>query len=190
MSLITTSIKPLHSQHPDCQKGIGMVEVLIALVLITSTLLGATAMQLTSMQTNRGAYYRTQASILAYDIADRIRFNADYALAAESNYAIDTASAAGYSVSTCITDTTGCSAQQLRDRDVLEWSENFYDVTGIGQDGGAYQPVLPNGLGTVSVSGATFSVQVSWNELEWTAGANGERSDSTRNFTLDFTLAD
>ena len=166
-----------------------MLEVLIAIVLLTSTLLGATALQLTGLQTNRSAYYRSQASQLAYDYADRIRVNASYALNNGANYAINTASIAIPSATSCSTNSSGCSEANLRAHDIREWSENFIDVTGIGDDGGSYQALLPGGVGEVTVSGATFTVTVSWDEVDWNVTSSDNKASRTKQFTLDFTLA-
>lgn len=183
-------IQHLHKiQRLNRQRGVGMLEVLIALVLLTSTLLGATALQLTGLQTNRSAYYRTQASILAYDIADRIRINASYALADESNYTFSTASSAVSSSPNCITNTSGCSQAGLRAQDVREWSEHFFDVTGIDNDGSAYKPVLPNGVGQVLADGSTYNVIIQWDELDWNVGGSTDKADTTKTFSLEFTLA-
>ena len=165
-----------------------MLEVLIALVLITTTLLGATALQLTGLQTNRGGYYRSQASVLAYDIADRIRINSSYALTNASSYQFDTSSLSVPSATSCITGATGCSAADLRARDIREWAEHFVDISGIGSDGGNYKATLPAGSGSVTASGATYSVQVNWNEIDWNL-TSGKKAERTKQFTLDFTLA-
>ena len=170
------------------QRGVSMLEVLIALVLLTTTLLGATALQITGLQTNRSGYYRTQASILAYDIADRIRVNASYALSDSSNYQFDTSSDAVPSSTSCITSSSGCSAANLRAQDLREWSENFQDISGIGHDGSNYKAVLPAGVGVITTSGATFSVAISWDEIDWNVGVSN-KANTTKQFTLDFTLA-
>ncbi len=174
-----------HQQH-----GFSMLEVLISLVLLASVLLGATALQLTSLQNNRGAYYRTQASNLAWDIADRIRVNGDFALLSGAQYSVNTASLATPASPACITTTAGCSGGNLAAQDIREWAENFVDITNIGNDGSDYRAVLTGGVGTVTTSGATFSVQVSWTELDWNIGADSNKADTTKNFTLDFTLSE
>tara|TARA_R110002167_G_scaffold17777_18_gene67596 strand:+ start:1385 stop:1954 length:570 start_codon:yes stop_codon:yes gene_type:complete len=171
------------------QQGVSMIEVLIALVLLVTALLGATALQITGLQTNRSAYYRTQASLLAYDIADRIRLNATYASGDNDRYSFNTASAATPTTTSCGSSASGCSTQNLRDLDIREWSENFYDVTGIGQDNSAYKAVLPNGSGRVTASGASFSVDVSWQELDWNITAGAKKADTSKTFTLDFTTS-
>ncbi len=169
------------------QQGVSMIEVMIALVLLVTTLLGATALQITGLQTNRSAYYRTQASLVSYDIADRIRLNASYASGDNDRYSFNTASSILPSATSCASSASGCSKQQLRDLDIREWSENFYDVTGIGHDQSAYKPLLPGGTGKITASGANFSVEVSWQELDWNIGGGANKADTTKTFTLDFT---
>ena len=171
------------------QRGVSMLEVLIAMVLLITALIGATALQITGLQTNRSAYYRSQASVIAYDIADRIRINASYALGDNDRYTLDTSSAALPSISTCASSTNGCSEATIRDLDLLEWSEHFIDVNGIGHDGSDYQPILPAGVGNISVSGASISVLISWQELDWNVGGGGNKADATKQLSLDFNLS-
>ncbi len=63
------------------ERGFSLIEVLVALVVLSVGLLGLAALQSTAAQFNTGAYTRTQATILAYDMADRIRANRAAALA-------------------------------------------------------------------------------------------------------------
>jgi type IV pilus assembly protein PilV len=55
--------------------GFTLVEVLIALVVLSIGLLGIAALYLETLRANRTALYRTQAVTLAADLADRIRAN-------------------------------------------------------------------------------------------------------------------
>jgi type IV pilus assembly protein PilV len=63
--------------------GFSLIEVLVALVVLSVGLLGLAALQSTAAQFNAGAYTRSQATILAYDMADRVRANRAAALAGE-----------------------------------------------------------------------------------------------------------
>ncbi len=49
--------------------------------MLSIGLLGIAALQMTSLRTNQGAHVRSQASVLAYDITDRMRANRDAAVA-------------------------------------------------------------------------------------------------------------
>ncbi len=58
------------------QTGFSLLEVLIAIVITSIGLLGLAGMQATGLRNNHSAYHRSQATVLAYDIADRMRSNA------------------------------------------------------------------------------------------------------------------
>ena len=55
--------------------GFTLLEVLIALVVLSIGLLGLAALQSTGLRSTHGANLVSQSSILAYDMADRIRAN-------------------------------------------------------------------------------------------------------------------
>ena len=57
------------------EMGVGLVEVLVALLILSTALLALVSMQTRSLQFNHGAYMRSQANIFAYDIMERIRIN-------------------------------------------------------------------------------------------------------------------
>ena len=57
------------------QRGFSLVEVLVALIVLSVGLLGIAAMYVETLRANRDALVRTQAIALASDLADRIRSN-------------------------------------------------------------------------------------------------------------------
>ena len=65
---------------PTDQRGTTLIEVLIALIVLSIGLLGLALLQVTSVQSNHSAYYRSQATVLAHDLADRMRANRTAAL--------------------------------------------------------------------------------------------------------------
>lgn len=69
----------LRSALPRC-RGLTLVEILVALLVLSIGLLGFAALQTTSLRFNTSAYYRTQATSLAYDLSDRMRANRQAAL--------------------------------------------------------------------------------------------------------------
>ncbi|MFZ3283436.1 type IV pilus modification protein PilV [Pseudomonas sp.] len=66
------------SQHT--QQGMTLIEVLVALLILTVGLLGAAAVQLNALKYTDSSRMTSQASFIAYDMMDRIRANsgADY----------------------------------------------------------------------------------------------------------------
>lgn len=65
------------SQRPQARsaRGFTLVEVLVALLVLSIGMLGIAALYLDSLRASRAALYRTQAVALASDIGDRIRAN-------------------------------------------------------------------------------------------------------------------
>ncbi len=101
--------------------GFTLLEVLIALLVLSVGLLGLAALQLTSLQYNTGSYLRTQATFLAYDILDRMRANA-IAVANLDGTGYDQPTTTAVSAPTNC-DTTTCTSAQLAAYDVRK----FYD---------------------------------------------------------------
>ena len=56
-------------------KGVGLIEVLVTVLLLATSLLAIATLQTRSLQYNQSAYLRSQANILVYDIIDRMRVN-------------------------------------------------------------------------------------------------------------------
>lgn len=80
------------------QRGMTLIEILVAIVVLSVGLLGLAGLQLKGMQVNQGSVYRWQAAMLAEDIADRMR--ADRTGALNGNYTLTAALAAGASAPT------------------------------------------------------------------------------------------
>lgn len=57
--------------------GFSMLEMLVALLVLSIGLLGVATLQIRGQQFNQVGYLRTQATFLAYDIMERIRINSD-----------------------------------------------------------------------------------------------------------------
>ncbi len=126
------------------QLGFNLIEVLIALVVLSIGLLGLAALQMTSLQQNQSAYMRSQATLLAYDIADRMRANMDEAEA--GSYFV----ASGATTSSCISYTgsaSGCTSAQMASHDIAEWLA-------------ALDTELPEGGGMVCRSDITVAASV------------------------------
>lgn len=75
------SMKVMQIQTMSCrlrnQAGVGMVEVLVSLLVLSIGLLGLAALQAQSLRFTSDAYLRSQSTVLASDLIDRIRANRD-----------------------------------------------------------------------------------------------------------------
>jgi len=132
------------------QKGVTLIEVLVAMLVLSIGLLGVASLQLYGLRYNQSAYLRSQATILAYDLVDRMRTNAD-GVALGYYDIINTGSLPADPA--CIS--TGCTNEQLAKHDIREWGTYF--TSGI--------PILPSATGIVSKSGLVYTVTISWTEL-------------------------
>ena len=56
-------------------KGVSLIEVLVAVIILAFGLLGLAGLQSVSLRNNNSAMMRTQATYLAQDIVDRMRIN-------------------------------------------------------------------------------------------------------------------
>jgi type IV pilus assembly protein PilV len=141
--------------------GFSLIEVLVALVVLSVGLLGLAALQSTAAQFNAGAYTRSQATILAYDMADRIRANRAAALAG------DYTSAYPGALPTCNDAVAGTVAQQ----DLAAWRRSLACA-------------LPSGNGAVAVDIATrvLTISVRWDE------SNRENVDLDNGQTQEFVM--
>jgi len=104
------------------QRGFTLIEAMISLVILSIGLLGVAAMQSLGLRLNYDALQRTQATTLAYDIAENMRLDPSNALLlAASNPYAGTLSAAGTSAncnnsSTTAADIKVCWQVALRER--------------------------------------------------------------------------
>lgn len=97
-------------------RGFTLLEILVALVVLSIGLLGLAGLQLTSVTNTRDAYFRSQAVLLSYDITDRMRANLTAVDSSNKFYDAIT----GTEVAACRT-TAGCSAAELATDDVFLW---------------------------------------------------------------------
>lgn len=81
---MTQVYQPIKSR--PAQAGFTMLEVLVAMVVLSIGLLGLAGLQATGLRANHSAYLRSQASFLAYDILDIMR--TDRAGSQSGNYDI------------------------------------------------------------------------------------------------------
>ena len=145
------------------RSGYALFEALIAVIVLSVGFIGAARMQTVGLKLNSSAHSRQQASLLAYQMTDRIRANpyADYVAAH--------AGAIG-----CIELRTGCSVTEMAGADLSLWQADL-----------AAQ--LPSGSGTVCIDstpndgsaadagcdglGNTLVVKVFWTDTVATAGS-------------------
>lgn len=148
---------PITFRPTRSQSGVSLIEILVALFTLSIGLLGLAAMQTKSLQFNQSAYMRTQATIFANDLIDRMRTNEDSA----ANYVLSLSATPAASSTDC--QVASCAPAQLATFDLHQWVSNI-----AGQ--------LPNGDGAViDLGGGYYRISVSWMD----------RDDETRTFSVE-----
>lgn len=73
MKTLPSTQYPMSQRHS--QRGVTLLEVLISILVLSVGLLGYAGLQTVSMKNNTSAFQRSQATMLTYDIVDRMRAN-------------------------------------------------------------------------------------------------------------------
>lgn len=84
----------------NSQSGVGLIEVLMAVLVLSIGFLGVAALQAVSLSTNNSAMARSAATINTYSILDAMRADSDAAKAATYNTTVPIAANACPAVST------------------------------------------------------------------------------------------
>ncbi|WP_020410262.1 type IV pilus modification protein PilV [Hahella ganghwensis] len=114
------SISQHNMQILKAQKGLGLIEVLVTVLILAVGLLGIAALQAKSLKNNAESYYRTQATVLATDLADRVRSNRAILDTFENAY--DMTFATSKTITTTKNcETAACSESDLAEYDKVNW---------------------------------------------------------------------
>lgn len=143
------------------QSGFTLLEVLIAMLVLSIGLLGLAGLMASSMRNNQSSYHSTQATWLAYDILDRMRANRAGAIAGSYNGTLGSAA-------TCSTTApTGTITAQ----DIGGWKN-------------AIACALPEGDASIAVNSTSrkATITVQWNDSRATGGS------TTRQMTVESQL--
>ncbi|MEM1110604.1 MAG: type IV pilus modification protein PilV [Pseudomonadota bacterium] len=152
------------------QRGVTMIEILVAIVVMALGLGGIMAMDAFSVRKSHEAFLRTQAVLQAQEMADRMHANrlgvdnGDYVMAA----LVDTAPGTD-----CIlpsNTSTTCSTAQIAAWDKYEWSQSMRNL-------------LPSGDASISLNNGVYTITVTW--LEEGMNATGQTS-AAKSFDFEY----
>lgn len=77
------------------QRGFTLLEVLVSIFVLAIGLLGLAGVMTIGLKNDQSAYYRSQATMLAYDILDAMRANRESARDGDYNLALDASAPTG-----------------------------------------------------------------------------------------------
>jgi type IV pilus assembly protein PilV len=142
---------------PSRQKGVGLIEVLVAVLILALGLLGMAGLQSKSLRANQSSYSRSQAVMLSYYMMDVMR--ADRASALLGNYD---------QVNVC--STAAITGTALSDNNLRDWVGSLRAA--LGDEATT--------CGGITCDGTTevCTVRVIWNDER--AGGLGNQTFETR----------
>lgn len=139
--------------------GFSLVELMVALLVLAIGLLGLAGLQAKGLSNTHNAYLRTQAVLLAEDMADRMRANTG------------TGGLEGYLVTSPASTSCSspCTAAQVAGNDLVAWHA-------------ALVAALPGGSATISQSSSVYTITISWIERE----SNSSSASVTKTLAMSF----
>lgn len=177
----------LHPQRPRAQRhvtvsaaarqrGVGLIEVLLAVVIVSIGFLATARMQIEGMSASQNAYSLSQARFMVLDMAERMRANR-VALADGSYDGLVTEP--GVTAPACMNGGASCFPQDRVLADRFAWSQLLHPV-----QAGAV-PILPSSptvsaQGTVNFVDGAYVVTATWAERPEGNSDGGARSFSIR----------
>jgi type IV pilus assembly protein PilV len=132
--------------------GVGLIEVLVAVVILAFGMLGIAALQATSVRNSQSALEHSQATVQTYAIFDAMRAN------------LAVARIGGYDLSswTCTVPDTG----DLAANDLHNWITSLQSVLG------------DSACGQITCGGLECTVSVRWNDSRGTSATAAEKDES------------
>ncbi|WP_161599289.1 type IV pilus modification protein PilV [Reinekea blandensis] len=107
------------------QQGAGLIEVLVAMLVLAIGLLGFSAIQTQAMRMNFETMQRARAAALAEDLFDRMRANSQQAISTD-NYLRDFDEDLPELIKDCAAE--ACTPVQMASWDLRRWMENLQTV--------------------------------------------------------------
>ncbi|MCP4875082.1 MAG: type IV pilus modification protein PilV [Gammaproteobacteria bacterium] len=143
-------------KYPRSQLGISLIEVLVAILVVSIGLLGVLGVQVRSFSHSDSAYFRSQAVIYGYEILDRIRANRGAALNGDYDLSLSELSD--------LTAPSESAAVSIVDR--YDWLRNLDNT-------------VPGAKGALDCDGnAVCRVTVEWND------SHADSDDPTKQIVL------
>jgi type IV pilus assembly protein PilV len=136
---------PSHRPAEQRTAGFTLIEVLVALVIMSVGMLGIAGLYVTSMQAGRTSVLHHHAVTLAGDVADRIRAN-PLAVVAYAGVGGD---------NNCVDGGIDCTPPEMAAHDIFIWDQQALDS-------------LPTGTVTIvfdnTVAPPTYEITIAWEE--------------------------
>jgi len=143
------------------QSGFTLIEMLIAVVVISVGILGVAAMQTLGVRYTQNSYLLSIATQQAQDMAERMRANPAEMFDTSANGYYNSSISGAFTGTIPNCETADCTSDQRAQKDHAEWTQANQNL--FGQ------------TGTVARTGTNdFLITVNWNDVEDTGAVNKE----------------
>ncbi|MGK0674475.1 MAG: type IV pilus modification protein PilV [Halothiobacillaceae bacterium] len=132
---------------PSMQHGVGLIEVLVAVLVLSIGLLGIAALQSNALKNSQSSLARSQAVMLSYFMLDAMRVNRAEAVNGRYNLG-----------KTC---TVVADAGNLISHDQRMWLQAIKDLLGD----------YPTSCGEIDCRGTECTIRIYWDDSRGTAGS-------------------
>ena len=175
----------INHPHSRIQRGISLIESLVAIVVMALGILGILGVQMRTLTDTQTSVRRAQAIRLIEDIGERMKVNPN-ALANINAYVT------GFDASPTVPDcSSGCGSAQLAAYDVAVWKKGIRDNLPLGK-ASIFVPPAESSL--AAGLGRQLGVMIAWreNERDTSTGTGGYKDDidATKVRAADGTLSD
>ena len=147
---------------PLRQKGLSLIEVMIALAVFSFGLLALAALMASGLKYNTSALHRSYATSQAYDMADRIRANR-LGLDSECYDGLGDSDTGSVCFSESDTDPgcieSGCTPEQMAQYDSWQWNTDNARLLPQGKG-----EVRPKSSDPESADFGMYTITISWND--------------------------
>ena len=172
---------PADAQHPVTrQSGFTLIELMIAMLILTVGLLALAGLQASSMRSTHAAYMRTQAGIAAMEMAERMRVNL---VGVNANaYANVSSPPAGTAPTSC--QSNNCLAADIAAEDIYDWLTSLANTRGLASAQGRVLCIDSDGGADTDActDGSEHLITVMWDGKRSGAtgtGCSGSAADLT-----------
>lgn len=147
------------SRRPG-NSGFSLIEVIVTLVVLSIGLLGLAGLQASGLRANHSSSLRSQATYLAYDMADRMRANIQGINGGNYNNLSGDPGDPG-----CVS--TNCTPAQMAQTDLHEWNSTNASILPSGT-GAVCLDSTPNDGTPTSIAcdgvGSAYAIKIWWND--------------------------
>ncbi len=150
-------------------RGFTLLEVLVATIILAVGLLGISGMQVMGLRSNHSALMRSQATIFAYDMSDRMRANGE-AFKPAAGFYNNPAAAVDNNCAT----TTGCDSLAMAKNDMSAWSANIVNTLPVGAGIVCIDSTPDDGTSSAAACdgiGSSYAIKIWWQDNRDSAAA-------------------